>query len=69
MSVRRYRNKIINAIKYLRIDLYLFDTLNDNSTYLVKIFIEVYLINNLKTNILIKTNVFISYEFVINYAS
>ena len=41
---------------------------NDIST-LAKILIKVYFIENLKVNILIKTDVLISHEFLLNYIS
>ena len=45
-----------------------FSNIVDDILTLIKISMKVYFIENLKINILIKTNVFISHEFLLNYA-
>ena len=66
--MRSYSNKITNIIKYLSLDIYFLDTL-DSKIYLIKISIEVYLINDLKINILIRTDILTFYKFLLNYIS
>ena len=63
--MRNYKNKITNITKFIVINTYFLDTI-DNISALVKILIEVYLIENLKVNMLIETNVFTLYKFLLN---
>ena len=67
--MRGYSNKIINTTKYININIYFLDIIIDSKIYLTKISIKVYLINNLKVNILIRTDILTSYKFLIDYTS
>ena len=60
ISIRDYKNKIINVTKFIIINLYFSNTLNDNLVF-AKIFIKMHLIKNLKINIFIETNILILY--------
>ena len=68
ISMRDYENKVTNTTKFVIVNLYFLDTLKDAPT-LAKVLMKVYLIENLKVNILIKTNILISYKFLLDYNS
>ena len=68
ISIRDYNNKIINATKYIIMNLYLFEMIN-KKVVIVKVQIKVHLTNDLKINMLLDIDVFILYKFVLNCAS
>ena len=57
--MRNYKNKIINVMKFIIINLYFSNIFifNNNLTF-IKIFIKIYFTKNLKINILFETNIF-----------
>ena len=60
--MRNYNNKITYITKYIIINIYFLETLNNNvNKILIKISIEIYLTDNLKINILIGIDILISY--------
>ena len=64
----RYRNKITNATEFILIDMYFPGVINDKPV-LTKVEMEVYLIDDLKANILISTDVLTSYKFILDCTS
>ena len=66
ISIRDVNNKIINIDEYIMITIYIKEIVNDmkRSTCLT---IKIYIINDLKTNILIKTNIITFQEMTINW--
>lgn len=72
ISIREYDNKIINAMKYIVINLYFLKMLEEIKAFnkkiaLTKVQMKVYLINNFKINMLINTDILILYQFILNY--
>ena len=65
ISIRDVNNKIVSIDKYAMITIYIKEIVNDmkRSACLT---IKVHVINNLKTNILIKTNIITSQEMTMN---
>ena len=59
IRVRGLRNTIYTTDEYITITIYLEGELPDRSKIVAKIIIEVYLINNLKVNILIRNNILV----------
>ena len=68
ISIRNYDNKIINATKYIIINLYLFDVIN-KEVVIVKMQMKIHFMNNFKINMLFNIDVFTLYKFVLNCAS
>ena len=66
--MRDYENKIINIMKFIVINLYFSKIFKNNNSIFIKILIKMHFIENLKINILIKTNVFILYKYILNCA-
>lgn len=71
VPVRDYNNKVMNAIKFIVLDLYFSEVLSkDELTYaLTKVQIKIHLTKDLKANMLINIDVLISNRFLIDYAS
>ena len=66
--MRDYKNKIINVTKFVIVNLYFSNILSDDNSTLVKIFMKIHLIKNLKINMLIETDMFISQKFLLKCA-
>ena len=64
--MRGYNNKVTNATEYIILDLYFSGSLY-SVLVLAKFTIEVHLTKNLKANILIGTDVLITYKFYLDY--
>ena len=58
--MRDYENKIINVTEFVIVDLYFSNIFSDNNSTFIKIFMKINFMKNLKINILIEINVFIS---------
>ena len=64
--MRGYNNKITNATEYIILDLYFPESLY-SVLVLAKLTIKIYLTKNLKANMLIGTDVLITYKFYLDY--
>ena len=65
IPVYGFGNKVLIFLKFLNINLYI-DSVDDQGPVIVKLIIEVYIINNLKTNILIGTSIFKVYKILLD---
>ena len=63
-----YKNKIINVIEFIIVNLYFSNVFLNNNSTLIKIFIKIHFTKNLKINMLIEINVFISQIFLLKCA-
>ena len=66
--MRDYKNKIINVIEFIIVNLYFSNVFLNNNSIFIKIFMKIYLTKNLKINILIEINVFISQKSLLKCA-
>lgn len=57
--VRNLENRIIIINNYIILIIYVDRLINNSILKIIYFFIKVYLVNNLKTNLLIKNNIFI----------
>lgn len=65
--IRNYNNKIINVIKYIVIKLYFSEIIDNKIIFiLIKMQMKIYLIKNLKINMLFDIDIFTSYQFVLD---
>ena len=58
--IRELENRIVKTNKYIILIIYIDKVLNNNTSKIVYFIIKIYLIKNLKINILIKNNILIS---------
>ena len=65
MLIREVRNKIIKTDEYYVFKIYINEHVNDLTSTTILI-IEAYLVNDLKANMLIKTNIITSQSLCIN---
>ena len=66
LSIREVDNKIIKLIEYIVVSVYFKSKYNDKST-IVKVNIKIYLINDLKTRLLIDVNIINSKNITLNF--
>ena len=67
--IYNYENKIINVTKFIVMNLYFSKNFENNNSIFVEILMKMHFIKNLKINILIDTNSFTLYKFLLNCVS